>query len=104
MALVRGQKDLAAAIRASDGNRFTQWKNAAMHSPSQIADAATKDKSIGMSLRTILERRYGMTEPEIDREFKRIRAEQTDPFLMLDAGTRAALKGSSSAAEPASGA
>ncbi|MCW2496409.1 phage portal protein [Jatrophihabitans sp.] len=104
MALVRGRKDLAASIRASDGNRFTQWKNAAMHSPSQIADAATKDKSIGMSLRTVLERRYGMTEPEIDREFDRIRAEQADPFALLDVGTRAAMKGTNGADTSTAGA
>lgn len=81
MALVRGKKDLAAAIRASDGRRFTQWKNAAMHSPSQVADAATKDRSVGMSLRSVLERRYGMTEPEIARELERVREEQADPIL-----------------------
>lgn len=81
MALVRGKKDMAAAIRASDGRQFVQWKHAAMHSLAQIADAATKDRAVGMSLRTVLERRYGFTEPEIDREMDRIRAEQVDPFL-----------------------
>lgn len=75
-ALVRGKKDLAEAIRTSDSLKFAQWKDPAMHSLAQVADAATKDKSIGMSLRTILERRYGMTEPEIDREMQRIRDEQ----------------------------
>lgn len=93
MALVRGKKDLAAAIRATDGRRFTQWKNAAMHSPSQVADAATKDRAVGMSLRSVLERRYGMTEPEIDREMERVRAEQSDPFMLLDPATQAAVKG-----------
>lgn len=92
MALVRGKSGLASAIRSSDGRRFVQWKDAAMHSLAQVADAATKDKSIGMSLRTILERRYGMTEEEIQREFDRIEAEQArqaDPIasaLLRDAG------------------
>lgn len=81
MALARGNRRLADQIRDADSRRYTQWKDAAMHSPSQIADAATKDKSIGMSLRTVLERRYGMTEPEINRELDRIRAEQADPLL-----------------------
>lgn len=79
MALVRNRKDLAAAIRAADARRFTQWKNPAMHSPSQVADAATKDRAVGMSLHSVLERRYGMSEPEIDREMDRLRAEALDP-------------------------
>jgi hypothetical protein len=81
MALVRGNTALADQIRAADSRRFVHWKDEAMSSLSQVADAATKDKSIGMSLRTILERRYGMTEPEIDRELDRIRAEKSDPLL-----------------------
>lgn len=94
MALVRGKKDLAASIRAADARRFTQWKNAAMHSPSQIADAATKDRAVGMSLRSVLERRYGMTEPEVDREMDRIREEgRIDPEALLDPVTLAAIKG-----------
>lgn len=75
-ALVRGRQGIADAIRATDSIRFVQWRDAAMHSLAQVADAATKDKSIGMSLRTILEKRYGMTEPEIDREMERIAAER----------------------------
>lgn len=81
MALVRGKKNLADSIRAADGRQFVQWKDPAMHALPQIADAATKDKSIGMSLRTILEKRYGMTEAEIEREFERIRTEREDPIL-----------------------
>jgi hypothetical protein len=81
MALVRGKKDMAKAIRESDGRQFVQWKDPAMHSLAQVADAATKDRAVGMSLRTVLERRYGFTEPEIDQEMKRVAAEQADPFL-----------------------
>jgi hypothetical protein len=79
MALVRGKKDMAQSIRESDGRQFVQWKDAAMHALSQVADAATKDRAVGMSLRTVLERRYGFTEPEIARELERVRAEQMDP-------------------------
>ena len=93
MALVRGKKDLAESIRKADGRRFVHWKDAGMHSLSQVADAATKDRAVGMSLRTVLEKRYGMTEDEIDRELDRIRAEADDPFALLDPATRAAVKG-----------
>ena len=82
MALVRGKKDLARAIRETDARRFAQWKDAYMASLPQIADAATKDRAVGMSLRTVLERRYGMTEPEIEQEMARIREERADPVLM----------------------
>lgn len=81
MALVRGKKGLAQSIREADGRQFVQWKDPAMHSLSQVADAATKDKSVGMSLRTILERRYGMTEREIEQELARVRDEAMDPIL-----------------------
>lgn len=81
MALVRGKKDLARAIRESDALRFVQWKDPAMHSLAQVADAATKDRAVGMSLRTVLERRYGFTEPEIEQELARVREERSDPTL-----------------------
>lgn len=86
MALVRGKSDLADAIKDADGRRFVQWKEAAMHSLSQVADAATKDRAVGLSLRTVLERRYGMTEAEIGQEMDRIKSEQSDPVMqaMLD--------------------
>lgn len=93
MALVRNKPDVADAIRSSDGERFVQWRDPAMHSLSQVADAATKDRAVGMSLRTVLERRYGFTEPEIELELERIRAEQADPFTLLDPVTQAAIKG-----------
>jgi hypothetical protein len=80
-AQVRGQDALAAAIRATESQRFVQWKDPAMHSLAQVADASTKDKSNGLSLRTILERRYEMTDAEIDQEMDRIKAEKSDPIL-----------------------
>jgi hypothetical protein len=93
MALVRGNKDTATQIIERDTDRFVQWKDPAMHSLAQVADAATKDRAVGLSLRTVLERRYEMTDEEIDREMDRIRDEQSDPFLMLDPVTAAAIKG-----------
>lgn len=95
LALVRGKKDLASQIAATNGRQFVQWKDPAMHSLGQVADAATKDRSVGLSLRTVLESRYGMTELEIEREMRRIREEQSDPFALLDPVTRAAVKASS---------
>jgi hypothetical protein len=81
MALVRDKRGLADSIRATDGRQFVQWKDPATHSLGQVADAATKDKAVGLSLRTILERRYGMTEPEIERELQRVRDEKADPMM-----------------------
>ena len=93
MALVRGHKDIADQIAKTNGRRFVQWKDGATHSLSQVSDAAMKDRATGLSLRTVLETRYGMTEEQIDREFDRIRAEQADPFTLLDPVTQAAIKG-----------
>ncbi|WP_161605452.1 phage portal protein [Pimelobacter simplex] len=87
MALVRGKADLAAKIAETNGRDFTQWKDEAMHSLSQVSDAATKDRSVGLSLRTVLERRYGMTEPEVERELQRIREEKADPVLAALVGS-----------------
>lgn len=78
VALVRGEAALAEGLRAAS----VQWKDAAMHSLSQVADAATKDRAVGISLHTVLERRYGMGPEEIARELNRIREEQADPVLM----------------------
>ena len=52
-----------------------------MHSLSQIADAATKDRAVGMSLQTVLEERYGMDPDRVEEELRRVREEQTDPIL-----------------------
>lgn len=77
MAKVRGNTGLAEQVRLAK----LQWKDAAMHSPSQIADAATKDRAVGLSLATVLERRYGMTQSQVAEELRRVREEQADPFL-----------------------
>lgn len=77
MAKVRGNDALAEQVRLAQ----IQWKDAAMHSLSQVADAATKDRAVGMSLATVLRTRYGMTPSEVAAELERVRAEQADPFL-----------------------
>ncbi|MDF1603388.1 phage portal protein [Nocardioides sp. YIM 152315] len=101
MAKVRGEDGLAESLRLAE----IQWKDPFVHSLSQVADAATKDRAVGMSLRTVLERRYGMTKTEIDREFERIREEQADPFSILDPVTQAAIKGAAGGdTEPVAGA
>lgn len=89
MAKVRGNDDLAERIRVAE----IQWKDRAMHSLSQVADAATKDRANGMSLATVLRTRYGFTPSEVVAELERVRAEQADPFLQQAADesrTRAA--------------
>ena len=78
VALVRDQAAFADDLRAAR----IQWKDAAMHSLSQVSDAAMKDRAVGISLHTVLEQRYGMSPEEIDREMQRIREEQADPVLM----------------------
>lgn len=91
MAKVRGEDALAEELRLAE----IQWKDPYMHSLAQVADAATKDRAVGMSLRTTLERRYGMTKADIDREMGRIREEQADPIL--DRITRGLIDGADAA-------
>lgn len=86
MALVRGNAGLADELRWAQ----IQWKDAAMHTLSQVADAATKDRAVGLSLATVLRTRYGFTPKQVAEELDRIRAEQADPVLMaLAAGAGA---------------
>jgi len=79
MAKVRGNDALAEQIRLST----ILWKDAEMHSLSQVADAATKDRAVGMSLQTVLERRYGMGPQEVERELARVREEEASGFASL---------------------
>lgn len=57
------------------------WKNPETATDAQMSDAALKDKQIGWSAAGILERRYGMSQQEIDREIERRRSEADDPVL-----------------------
>lgn len=76
-AKVRGNDALADRARLGT----VQWKDAEMHSLSSIADAANKDRATGLSLRTVLERRYGFSEREVEREMERLREEASDPLI-----------------------
>jgi hypothetical protein len=73
MAKVRGNDGLAEGVRLAR----IQWKDAAMHSLSSVADAATKDRAVGLSLATVLETRYGFTPEQITKELRRVREEDT---------------------------
>ena len=75
LALARGQSTVAEACRTA----VIGWKNPETSSDAQTSDAALKDREIGWSSAGILERRYGMSQPEIDREIQRRRAEALDP-------------------------
>ena len=70
-ALVRGDAATAEACRTSQ----ILWKNPETATDAQTSDAALKDAQIGWSQAGILERRYGMSQPEIDRELARREAE-----------------------------
>ena len=76
-ALVRDNADLAKACRLA----APQWANPEVRSDSQVSDAAVKDRQVGWSLAGVLERRYGLSQSEIDRELKVVAAEQADPYL-----------------------
>ena len=82
LALVRGRTDVAEACRTAD----VQWRNPAILLDSQVSDAAMKDKSIGWPFAAILERRYGMSQPEIARVMA-----QRDMEAETDPETRAAM-------------
>lgn len=75
-ALVRGQVAVAEACRSAE----VKWDPEIM-SDAQVSDAASKDRAIGWPLQAIFERRYGMSQPEIERVMAQIDAEANDPLL-----------------------
>lgn len=77
MALVRGDAAVAEACRTAN----ILWRNPETATDAQTADAALKDIQAGWSHAGVLERRYGMSQTEIDRELARRQAEAVDPFL-----------------------
>lgn len=94
LALARGNDAVAEACRTA----VIGWKNPETAGDAQTSDAALKDRQIGWSSAGILERRYGMSQPEIDREIQRREAEgASDPIL----GAARALTGGAGA--PAGG-
>lgn len=94
MALVRGNRDVAESCRT--GN--VQWKNPEVRMDAQISDAALKDTQIGWPFAAVLEKRYGMSQPEIDRVMTMREKEAQDPYLGLLAAKGAA---DGAATEPA---
>jgi len=78
LALVRGNQAVADACRSAD----VQWRNPATMMDSQVSDAASKDKALGWPFPAILERRYGMSQPEIARVMAQRESEAlNDPEL-----------------------
>lgn len=75
-ALVWDQPELARACRRA----AVKWKNPEVRSDAQVSDAALKDRQIGWSFEGVLEKRYGLSQPEIEREMDRRRAEAMDPL------------------------
>lgn len=76
LALARGNTATAEACRTAQ----ILWRNPETATDAQTSDAALKDKQVGWSAAGILERRYGMSQPEIARELARRRAEAEDPL------------------------
>jgi hypothetical protein len=99
VALSEGDSGKAAAVRGGK----VLWKDVENRSDAQLADSLSKKRDIGYPLRYLLEL-DGLPPNEIERVLKMVREEQSDPFSFLDPATRAAVKGSSSAGESATGA
>lgn len=78
-AMVRGDMATAEACRTG----IAQWRNPEVFSEAQVADAASKDRSIGFPLQWIAEKRYGYSQPEIERLLLMVKAEQEDPYLSM---------------------
>jgi hypothetical protein len=76
VALVGDDKAKAAAVRRGQ----TLWADVENRSDAQVADAALKDRDIGLPLRYILEKRYGLPPTEIDRVMEMRREEASDPL------------------------
>lgn len=77
LALVRNDANKARAIRGGE----TLWRDIENRSDAQVADAALKDKQIGLPLRYILEKRYNLSPSEIERVMEMRENEASDPTL-----------------------
>lgn len=75
VALVKDDKAKAKAVRGGK----VLWKDVENRSDAQVADAAVKDSQIGLPLQYILEKRYNMPPPEIERVMGMVRENQADP-------------------------
>lgn len=77
VALADGDSGKASAIRSGQ----VLWRDIENRSDAQTADAALKDSQIGLPLRYILEKRYGLAPTEIERVMAMREAEALDPVL-----------------------
>ncbi len=77
VALVRGQKDLAEACRTGR----VLWADAETRTTAQAADAALKERQIGFPLRWIAEKRFGLTQVELDQLMTLVEDEANDPTM-----------------------
>lgn len=75
IALVQDDQGKAEEVRAG----VVLWKDVENRSDAQLADAALKDKSIGLPLRYILEKRYNHSPAEIERIMNMRADEISDP-------------------------
>ena len=100
MAMARGNAALAEACRYGT----VQWAGAETRTTAQAADAALKDRQLGMPLAWIAEKRFGLSQPEIARLLAMVEAEAADPILSKALGEiSAAAKVDAAAAAAPSG-
>lgn len=76
VALAEGDAGKAAAVRGGQ----VLWADVENRSDAQTADAALKDKQIGLPLAYILEKRYGLSPTEIKRVLDMRADEASDPL------------------------
>ena len=77
VALVGDDRGKAEAVRAGT----VLWKDVENRSDAQLADAALKDRQIGLPLRYILEKRYNLPPAEIERVIQMRNDEAADPII-----------------------
>lgn len=77
MALVRGDQQTAEACRVGR----VGWADAETRTTAQLADAALKDRQIGFPLRWIAQRRYGMSQQDLDDLQAMLEQEADDPLM-----------------------
>lgn len=87
MALVRGGSDGRAVAEACRTGTVL-WQNPATASEAQRSDAALKDRSLGLPLAVILERRFGMSQTEVSRVLDLVDAEQSADVAAILRETR----------------
>jgi len=77
MAKVRDNGNVAQAAKLA----VIKWVNPEVRSDAQIADAALKDRQVGIPMRSVLENRYGYSQNEVERIMRLWEIEQQDPYL-----------------------